>query len=331
MSSSKRPRSSTPSSSPSVSDDDEDSVSKSLRLTSPASSRSSATNALTCTLPPSCHPPHNAPTHLSNAKELEAHYAKYHAHVCEEKRCAKVFPDERLLELHQTECHDPIAAVRKERGEKIFSCFLATCPKVFSSPKNRRLHLIQAHGYPKEFFFAVTNKGIGGLLKKWGEGASLIRGTWHAREPGEKMDEDERSEEEKDEDEKDFSKGHLDAKENEQVDLPSEVVPSEGGPESNDPDSLASAMSSLSLVPPSIRFGRGGSRQGFLSSQRGRGLPKENKADSRCLDRRAEDVDIQKTTVTKRSRDGRKNLADIPTLPSNANVDGKQDNVDRTT
>jgi len=28
----------------------------------------------------------------------------------------------------------------------------------------------------------VTNKGVGGLLKKWGEGASLIRKEWKARE-----------------------------------------------------------------------------------------------------------------------------------------------------
>ncbi|KAF7795035.1 hypothetical protein EIP86_006179 [Pleurotus ostreatoroseus] len=43
------------------------------------------------------------------------------------------------------------------------------------------MHLIQAHGYPKEFFFAVTNKGVGGLLRKWGEGASLVRGQWRPR------------------------------------------------------------------------------------------------------------------------------------------------------
>ncbi|KAI0333898.1 hypothetical protein GY45DRAFT_1210516, partial [Cubamyces sp. BRFM 1775] len=71
-----------------------------------------------CTLPPTCNPP-NRPTHLAGTRDLEAHYAMYHAHVCEEKGCGCVFPDARLLELHQTECHDPLAAVRKERGEKI--------------------------------------------------------------------------------------------------------------------------------------------------------------------------------------------------------------------
>ena len=54
---------------------------------------------LVCNLPPTCDPPKNKPTPLADTKELEAHYAKYHAHVCSEKRCRAVFPDERLLEL----------------------------------------------------------------------------------------------------------------------------------------------------------------------------------------------------------------------------------------
>ncbi|KAI9063305.1 hypothetical protein FKP32DRAFT_1592748 [Trametes sanguinea] len=108
----------------------------------------------------------------------------YHAHVCEEKGCGCVFPDARLLELHQTECHDPLAAVRQERGEKIFACHVETCARRFLTPKARRLHLIQAHGYPKEYFFAVTNKGVGGLLKRWGEGVSLFRRPWRPREGG---------------------------------------------------------------------------------------------------------------------------------------------------
>lgn len=110
------------------------------------------------------------------------------------------------LSQHQTECHDPIAAVRKDRGEKIvrmlycifsycseplltlyqFACYLAECNRVFSTPKTRRMHLIQAHNYPKEYFFAVTNKGVGGLLKRWGEGASLLRKPWRPRENGAK-------------------------------------------------------------------------------------------------------------------------------------------------
>ena len=53
---------------------------------------------LLCTLPPTCNPP-NRPTPLANSTELEKHYAKYHAHVCEERGCGCVFPEERLLAL----------------------------------------------------------------------------------------------------------------------------------------------------------------------------------------------------------------------------------------
>lgn len=51
---------------------------------------------LLCTLPPTCN---RKPTPILDSRDLETHYAKYHAHVCEEKGCGSVFPDERLLEL----------------------------------------------------------------------------------------------------------------------------------------------------------------------------------------------------------------------------------------
>ena len=63
-----------------------------------------------------------------------------------------------------------------------FACHLPTCNRLFTTPKTRQLHLIQGHGCPKEYFFAVTNKGEEGLLKKGGEGASLIRKEWKPRE-----------------------------------------------------------------------------------------------------------------------------------------------------
>ena len=105
---------------------------KAPRVTVPPSS------PLLCTLPPTCHHP-NRPTPLSDTRALESHYATHHAHVCSSPECGCVFPDARLLELvrkyfliylsrlsdpcpqHLTECHDPLAALRKERGEKIVS------------------------------------------------------------------------------------------------------------------------------------------------------------------------------------------------------------------
>ncbi|KWU43486.1 hypothetical protein RHOSPDRAFT_6268, partial [Rhodotorula sp. JG-1b] len=89
---------------------------------------------------------------------LEAHHRTYHAHVC--VICGRAFPDERFLQLHLVECHDEMAQLRRERGQRIFECFVDTCPARFQTPKGRRLHLIEKHAYPPQYFFAVTVWGI---------------------------------------------------------------------------------------------------------------------------------------------------------------------------
>ncbi|EJD00004.1 uncharacterized protein FOMMEDRAFT_30705 [Fomitiporia mediterranea MF3/22] len=272
---------------------------KAIRLTKTTSS----TAPLFCSLPPTCHPPHNTPTALADSNELEVHYAKYHAHVCEERGCAAVFPNIRLLELHQTECHNPLALIKKERGEKIFACHLETCPRKFLDPKKRRLHLIQAHGFPKEYFFAVTNKGVGGLLKKWGEGASMIRGSWKARDGqlAENVDDAMNTEDigysDNDNDDtdeeilstgtvKDISTIEMQSSEMQHTAQRSQIpdnadlhrqVTAPGAVQAPDDElnGLTNSMSSLSLVPSSIRFGRGAkggqfSRQSKSFSNRAR-------------------------------------------------------------
>ncbi|KAF7371036.1 hypothetical protein MSAN_00737800 [Mycena sanguinolenta] len=242
---------------------------------------SSSSMPLLCTLPPTCN---HHPTPIANSKDLEAHYATYHAHVCEEEACKCVFPDARLLEIHQTECHDPLAAVRKDRGEKIFACHLASCNKLFMTPKARRLHLINAHQYPKEYFFAVTNKGVGGLLKRWGDGASLMRGEWKPREssavsetrqpdpPSVLVEEDD---DDNDEDEILNASG------------PSRISHQQQQPTTGagaGVDSLTESLNALALVPPSIRFGRGGKNGGFSNEQQPRGRARASRA--RAAERR---------------------------------------------
>ncbi|KAH7890972.1 hypothetical protein F5I97DRAFT_1934071 [Phlebopus sp. FC_14] len=246
--------------------------------------------SLLCTLPPTCNPPHNTPTPIANSRDLEIHYAKYHAHVCEQRGCGLVFPEARLLELHQTECHDPLAAVRKERGEKIFACHLVSCPRLFLTPKARRLHLIQAHSYPKEYFFAVTNKGVGGLLKKWGDGASMVRGSWKPRENGkasevkgqregemevdsdsEEMEADDDDDDDEEEDEAGeatpkvrYNNGTASPAPSPKPSTTQSPGQSRARSTSGEVDGLAQSMTSLSLVPSSIRFGRGGKNGGFV-------------------------------------------------------------------
>ncbi|CAA7269256.1 unnamed protein product [Cyclocybe aegerita] len=314
LASAKRPRTSSSSSSltPSEPTQPQEDVnppfkaSRIVPLTTISSSESGQTDAVVnhpilCNLPPTCS---HKPTPIADTNELEKHYAKYHAHVCEVGRCGCVFPEARLLELHQTECHDPIAALRKDRGEKIFECHVPapTCGRSFLTPKARRLHLIQAHAFPKEYFFAVTNKGVGGLLKKWGEGASLVRKEWKPRSKQQRdganvhredarMDEDEEEEdsEEQDEDDEildeDEDTRDLDATPRMQprrITSPgsSDRTHSNHTPHDNaGVAALTDSLNSLSLVPNSVRFGRGGKTSGFAPNnqvrggKRGRGKP----------------------------------------------------------
>lgn len=149
----------------------------------------------------------------------------------------------------------------------------------------------------------MTNKGVGGLLKKWGEGASLIRKEWKTREGGKEKgvvdmkshreggDEMVVNDEEDGEEEEDDQEEEEDEEEEEEPDdleatprmLPRQTI-SVHSPQSsltshpetdngntdgrtankNDLTNLTESLESLSLVPNSIRFGRGGKNGGFI-------------------------------------------------------------------
>lgn len=70
---------------------------------------------------------------------------------------------------------------QESRGTKIFRCFEPSCQKLFKTPKNRRLHLIDYHGYPNTFFFSLPNQGLNDLYKRYGSGVSLVRPDWKPR------------------------------------------------------------------------------------------------------------------------------------------------------
>jgi hypothetical protein len=118
----------------------------------------------------------------------------------------------------------------------------------------------------------VTNKGIGGLLNKWGQGASLIRGEWKARVRDHNMESGSGSDMEDDKDRLENGRQrppHMDGGDvlGSSTD---DILSSKSLPpplsllyDSPPPDGLADAMSSLSLVPNKIRFGRGGKKGGF--------------------------------------------------------------------
>lgn len=180
-----------------------------------------------------------------------------------------------------------------------FACFDANCKNTFTTPKGRRLHLIDKHKYPPNFHFAITNKGIGGLLRKWGEGATLLRKEYTPNkketetaderrdEPASPIDEDSESEDlvlPKSE----FASGYHTPKApiapsptaTARTQTPersqTEVLHMDASPaepiHSTNVDALADSMSSLSLVPPAVHFGRGGVRGGFKQPAYTRGM-----------------------------------------------------------
>jgi hypothetical protein len=168
------------------------------------------------------------------------------------------------------------------------------------TPKGRRLHLIDKHKYPPNYFFSVTNYGIGRLLLKWGEGASLLRNEWKPRktdteeaqtQEGTVLDdrEDDKQNDKRDDNGvKSESSGYCIPKAliapsptaTMRIRTPPQVFDTERG--SDDVtntqststvqtrvqrpdlvDVLTDKMSSLSLIPSSVQFGRGGSKGGF--------------------------------------------------------------------
>lgn len=89
-------------------------------------------------------PPHKTLTFKSYA-DYETHYNKSHTNRC--TACRKNFPSEHFLNLHQSECHDPIMSLKREQGEKTLSCFVEGCDKICSEWQKRRAHLIDKHLY----------------------------------------------------------------------------------------------------------------------------------------------------------------------------------------
>ncbi|GAA95074.1 uncharacterized protein L969DRAFT_95952 [Mixia osmundae IAM 14324] len=99
--------------------------------------------------------------------ELASHHRQRHAHICHE--CRKTFPDEHFLSLHLTERHDTMTMLKRERGDKTFACFQAACKHVSQTPKQREVHLIEEHQYPRDFLFSLPLRGMAGRQ-------SLLRG-----------------------------------------------------------------------------------------------------------------------------------------------------------
>ncbi|QIW96154.1 hypothetical protein AMS68_001672 [Peltaster fructicola] len=107
-----------------------------------------------CSLPP------HEPQSFSSTTLYETHYHSEHSYRCSE--CHKNFPSAYFLDLHITELHDPICAARKDAGLKTYACFVEGCDKVCMDWKRRRSHLVDKHGFPRNYDFFVVIDGIDG-------------------------------------------------------------------------------------------------------------------------------------------------------------------------
>lgn len=110
------------------------------------------TASIECSLPPCLY----VRPRFSNSEEYELHVLTLHSFIC--KECNKRFPSEKILEIHIDENHNPFFVIQREKGHKIYQCF--DCEKKCMDRKKRRLHMIDKHGYPKEYNFRIIDYGI---------------------------------------------------------------------------------------------------------------------------------------------------------------------------
>ncbi|KAK2592959.1 hypothetical protein QQS21_009325 [Conoideocrella luteorostrata] len=209
------------------------------------------TTTMRCSLPP-----HKQPVAFRSYQEYESHYNMFHTNRCLE--CRKNFPSEHLLSVHIEEYHDPLVRVRRDKGEHTYSCFVEGCERKCLTHQKRKLHMIDKHMYPKNFFFGVTKDGIDGRR-------SLLVESDHRRRRSSTSSVSKELRRRADEVEKPNGES-TEAKDAETQSTESKKTGSAKGQNADaDMADLAGAMSALQFVPPSVRFGRGG-RAGFSKS-----------------------------------------------------------------
>jgi len=209
-------------------------------------------------------PPHRDTLCFASFEDYEIHYKKDHTNRCLE--CRKNFPTEHFLNLHIEENHDALVSVKKERGDRTYSCFVEDCVRKCSTPQKRRMHLIDKHLFPKDYDFRIVDQGIDFRSSMLRSGRNRRRSSAAHHKADADGRERRRSsllqnphEGKKEEIAEAGEKGSLETPE-------TGLGASLSKPEDDDVmEGLTRTMSSLKFVPPSIRFGRrsGQGRGGF--------------------------------------------------------------------
>ncbi|KHN95117.1 C2H2 type zinc finger domain protein [Metarhizium album ARSEF 1941] len=217
-----------------------------------ADANTDGTPTMKCSLPP-----HMEPITFRSYQEYESHYNIFHTNRCLE--CRKNFPSEHLLGVHLEEYHDPLVRVRRDRGEHTFSCFVEGCERKCLTHQKRRLHMIDKHMYPKNFFFGVTKEGIDGRRSLLVEGdhrrrrSSTASIAHEARRRAGTLKEQDAGSKDDVKHMKLLSSDHVKETTSKRENVDADMA------------DLTETMSALQFVPHSIRFGRGG-RAGFSKS-----------------------------------------------------------------
>ncbi|KAI1761458.1 hypothetical protein GGR53DRAFT_505570 [Hypoxylon sp. FL1150] len=195
-------------------------------------------------------PPHRDVVSFKTYAEYEAHHNRTHTNRCVE--CGKNLPSEHLLGIHIEECHDAFAAVRREKGEHTYSCFVEGCDRKCRTPQKRRSHLIDKHMYPKNYFFAVTKEGVDGRQSLLLEGGHRRRSSTVTSSNGQKIAARRRS----------LQQAEVPVSNKEAPKTQASRVTTSDEKPDTEMEDLAGAMSALQFVPMSVQFGRKG-KTGF--------------------------------------------------------------------
>ncbi|KAF2161036.1 hypothetical protein M409DRAFT_70102 [Zasmidium cellare ATCC 36951] len=212
-------------------------------------------------------PPHSAQTFATYA-DFEIHYTQTHTNRCRE--CNKNFPSDHFLDLHLTENHDPIVATRRDNGEKTYVCFVEGCDKVCQDWKKRRNHLVDKHGFPRNYNFFIVNDGIDGRYSMLRRGVDENGHRKSSRERGRRDSSATVTTQTTDATSLSLASDSVVEEESERA-RPKASIPKTRSEKKVMPakskevsvDAVTKSMSSLQFVPRSVTFGKKKGKSGF--------------------------------------------------------------------